>query len=46
MLDQKQIDIKAVPGKEQLADILTKKGDSPHGLLSVLRNGKLYMVSK
>ena len=46
MLDLKQIDIKAIPGKEQLADILTKKGASPHSLLSVLRNGKLYMVSK
>ena len=46
MLDLKQIDIKAIPGKEQLADILTKRGASPHSLLSVLRNAKLYMVSK
>lgn len=46
MFDQGQIEIKAVPGKEQLADVLTKKGASPHSLLSVLRSGKLYMVSK
>ena len=46
MLDLNQIDMKAVPGNEQLSDILTKKGASPHSLLSVLRSGKLYMVSK
>ena len=46
MLDRKEIDIKAIPGSEQLADVLTKKGASPYSLLSVLRNGKLYMVSK
>ncbi len=46
MLEKKEIDIKAVPGKEQLSDVLTKKGASPHMLLSVLRTGKLYMVSK
>ena len=40
MIDLKQIEITAIPGKEQLADVLTKKGASPHPLLSVLRNGK------
>ena len=46
MLDRKEIDIKSVPGREQLSDVLTKKGASPHTLLSVLRTGKLYMVSQ
>ena len=46
MIERKEIVVKNVPGEEQLSDVLTKKGASPHGLLSVLRNGKLYMASK
>ena len=45
MVDTMQIDVKVVPSKEQLSDVLTKKGASPTPLISVLQSGKLYMVS-
>jgi len=41
-MERKEIeDFKWVEGKQQLADVLTKKGASPHRILTVLENGSL-----
>ena len=46
MIVKTEIVVKLLQVEEKLSDVLTKKGASPHSLISVLSTGKLYMVSK